>query len=542
MLPSDPIEAYSSPPGRTRTTVHVGAASTVQNTRSSVPKMRSLPAPNDSDSDELPEVSDVIKQSEASSRREELKRMKHRLLEQQKKSPPQVHDLDDDDDDLEIVNPNPKTGVKEEENRRSAQKEHISRARQQQLRLAHVNPSKHKSNDLVGPSEVLRQTDRLDQASLSRLLAAQALKVAQAVGKEKAEHWEKHGGHVAVLQAPAAGLTTTLQSFAEKGLKVAETNGPDAMDLDADNDDDWDPTMRGSASPRALEDDDQGSEEENDENVPIEQDVDMAYAEEPDEDDTEQSKVRSTRRMVIASDSESEKDEKKPVASTSNPYRRATSSVDSIAEDEYDKENNDDLMYDHSDDKENTAVVRHNPLGRTRSIFDVGMPPSPSNDWSAQGYRSELNNEKEGNVRRPFQELLSDKSPSTQDQSSHLTQSFAAKLQQASPLPSTLARTPTLKSFLDSESAASKSFNGFSQFSEDGDLENIGQVSVLEPGFSDLFESGTEKQRSPSRVDKGKGKLTDDDDVSGTLYLDSQARQPNSIRSRCFPSMLTPDS
>lgn len=134
-------------------------------------------------------------------------------------------------------------------------------------------------------------------------------------------------------------------------------------------------------------------------------------------------------------------------------------------------------------------------------------------DWGGRSQR--LNIEDDGKTRRPFQDLLSDRSPSATQLSSSLTQSFAAQLQQASPLPSTLAPAPTLKSFLGSGSAGSKNFSGFSQFSEGGDSENFGPAPLLQPGFSDLFELATERQRTPKRAVKGREAI--DEDVSNIL-------------------------
>ncbi|KJA24601.1 hypothetical protein HYPSUDRAFT_478483 [Hypholoma sublateritium FD-334 SS-4] len=431
--------------------------------------------------------------------------------------------------------------VKEEEVRRSAKKDHISSTRRQQLQLAHVNPAKHKKSNTsvprrpveISPSHVLRQSDRLDQASLSRVLVAQAVKEAQTITEKKAAEWEKHGGHVnAAPEIPAKGLAAAMQTIAEQGLKVAEASAANRMDTDDDedeDDDDWDPTLRGSASPEPTgnydpgsgdendqnhENDENDEDNENDEDTPVQQDVDMANVEDSEENENEDRTIRSARRMVITSDSEGENDENDENAPIQH---RATSSAESLGEDEHDKENNNELMYDHSDDKENTAVVRHPLLTRgSRGVFDdITAPASPEGlmaDWGARSQR--LSAEDDGKTRRPFQDLLSDRSPSATQLSSSLTQSFATQLQQASPLPSTLAPAPTLKSFLGSGSVNSMSFSGFSQFSEGGDSESFGPVPLLQPGFSDLFGSATERQRTPRRAVEGR-EATDEDIFCG---------------------------
>lgn len=503
-------------------------------TKVSTSKGPHSPTGNDSDSEDLPEVSEVIKEVEVQKKKQELQEMKKRAMEMLQSMSTLEHlQVDSDDDDLQIVNSNAKTGVKEEEGRRSAKKQHISQTRKQQMQLARVNPAKQKRNEEAslrahgngeGPSSiVLQHSARLDQTELSRVMAAQAQIQAREVAQRKANEWKKFGGHLpAQVEVPAEGLVTALQTIAEKGMKAAEASPSNRMDVDDDDDDeddeDWDPTLRGSASPEPVENDGEGGEEENDENKPVEQDITMVEIN--DFEEVEEAKVRATRRMVVLSDDEDENEENIP--SASNRYRRATSSAELPTEDEYDKENNTELMYDRSDDKENTAVVRHTPLASSsRSIFDIVAPLSPDGVSRELNFRSQrvgIDNEGSGKLRRPFKELLSDESPSSiQHGPSTLTQSFAAQLQQASPLPSTLSPTPTLKSFMGVGLSSDKNFSGYCQISEPSDLGGFVAAPLLEPGFSDLFESTTQKQRSPTRSNKGKARAIADEEVCYVL-------------------------
>ncbi|KAF9482017.1 hypothetical protein BDN70DRAFT_487886 [Pholiota conissans] len=535
---SDPIETYSSPPTNRRASPirAVAAASSLARTKVSASKSLRSPEGSGSDSEELPDVSNIVKEADAKRKKQELLEMKKRVVQKQSMSPDQHHQSGSDDDDLMVVNSNAKISVKEEEGRRSTKQQHVSMIRKQQMQLAHVNPSRKKEGPLLkgangeGPSSVLLQPSiRLDQESLSRVLAVNAQLQAKEVSQKRANEWQKHGGHLpAQPAAPAEGLATTVQILAERGMKAAEANTANRMDIDADesddaDDEDWDPTLRGSASPRLVknEENEEESEEDNDENI-LEEDVTMAEAD--DVEEAEESKVRATRRMVVVSDDEDEDTENIPPPA--RRYRRESSSAELPTEDEYDKENNTDLMYDRSDDKENTAVVRHTPLASgSRSIFDItasGSPEDASREWDIRNQKLVLGNSSTGKSRRPFKELLSEESPSSSHRGpSTLTQSFAARLQQASPAQDVLSPAPTLKEFRGAKLTNEKSLSGFSQLLDSADNDVFTAAPLLEPGFSDLFESTTQKQKSPAKLNKGKGKARArlDEDLSGEISL-----------------------
>ena len=138
------------------------------------------------------------------------------------------------------------------------------------------------------------------------------------------------------------------------------------------------------------------------------------------------------------------------------------------------------------------------------SIFDIrsDSPSLPDRDFTPSSSLNEraLDEEPNLNRRRPLGELLSEESSITSPiVHTSFTQSFAAKLQQASP------SSNTLTSFLSRE-GPQPAFDGFSQFSE-VEPDKFRPAPLLQPGFSELFESATERQKPPRESD---GKLSGD--------------------------------
>ncbi|KAJ3514879.1 hypothetical protein NLJ89_g2100 [Agrocybe chaxingu] len=505
--PSDPIESFSSP-------VKARCASPERAATSHRPEMPAQEQPaqsdrSDSDSD-LPDIGEVLKQGLVESKRkQQLQEMKKRALEAQLKaaSTPAA------DDELEIVRADPKTTIKEEvDHRRSGKGRRVSEGRKRQLQLAHINPTKMATKpNALSPEKIKKdfatvitqhKTDAGSQAHLNQLIVVRAKEEADRLKRAKEEEWKRHGGHIATdPSVQPQGLATAFQEIAERGLQTAKTKNDDQMDVDddgdEDEDEDWDPALRGSASPEPNEDA-QGEADENNENMTLDEDITMVDDADADE---ENSKVSQRRRNIVASDSEEENDENAPAQPPRRmEYRRSTSSFELMTEDEQDKENDTSGLLDHSEDKENAAVRRQ------VSIFDLhnmrSGPSSPSTtprDSSARR-RSDLGEGSSGE-RRPFRELVSEESPtSTQVQPTNLTQSFAAKLQQTSPLLSTLTPAPSLRPLVGE--ASLKSISGFSQFSDVGDAEGFAPAP-LQPGFSDLFELTTQMDKGKSRLNGG---------------------------------------
>lgn len=487
---SDPIETYSSPAA-------LPAAKVVD------ARVAQSPLPG-SDDEELPEVSNIFVERLAQQKKADLLEKKKRALQMQKH---QAAPLPESDDDvaLEIVLPNPKTGVHEEdEHRRSANKKHISEARKQQLRLAQIGASKMKAAKSpvaapdvrtvqVGSSNLLRDGKRLDQQALNRLMVSRAKEAARKMASLKEEEWQKHGGRLAEHpETQAEGLAAAFHTIVAKAAAAQQETDFERND-DEENgdeedasDDDWTPEMRGSVSPEpengAPQDDDeegnQDAEEENDENAALEYDTTMV--EENDAEVLAEPKIRTSRRMVVASDSEEDENDENAPASPSNraSYRRATSSAE-LTEGEQDKENN---AFDLGDNKENFGG------SRTLSAFD--FPPSPTQSSSATVRDSRRSQWADAlrttQQRKPFQDLLPDDGLASPTQPS-----FAAKLLQSSQTP---VATPgsSLKPFIGGGLQSAKSFGSFSQLF-DGEGDTFGSAPLLQPAFGGLSESSSQK-------------------------------------------------
>ena len=426
---SDPIEAFSSPNNaKYRISEHGVSPRRLSHQSAALSnKEQENLDQNDFDDSDLPETPNMFKQNiEDSRKKQALKEVKARALACLQ--PAAVGSSDGEDDDLEIVAfSSAKTTVKEESvQRKSGNKLQISEGRKRQMQFGKVSLRMQEKEQTFTLSPARGGFTKLaDQTTLNRIIAVEARKEAQRVTRKKEEEWQKHGGRVSIN---AAGQG---QGLANVCKTIAE---------------------KGLKAAEERETVDSESEDEN------------------------ENACENVHSGALAIPGEVE------------GYRRSTSSCELPTEDEYDKENNVSLMYDRSEDKENNAVVRH-----STSIFDIRCdspslpdftPSSLLNDKATRG--DEANTDR----RRPLGELLSEESPiASPIGHSDLTQSFTAKLQQASPSSNTL--TP----FLPRE-RLQPAFDSFSQFSE-GEEPAV----LLQPGFADLFESGTERQKSPKQLD-----------------------------------------
>jgi len=501
MPASDPIEAFSSPNNAKIGTSEYNVSPRRRPRQSAALSDRDqeFPDQDDSDDSDLPEISNMFKQNVEDSRKKQiLKESKERALARLQRPSPM--DGGDDDDDLEIVAfSSAKAAVKEEDiQRKSGNKLRISEGRKRQMQFGKVSltmQEKDKERTFILSPGRGGLVKLADQTTLNQLIAIEARKEAQRVTRKKEEEWRKHGGQVST-NVIGQGLSNVVKTIAERGLKAAEARKAGKADMDdsedeGGSDEDWEPELMGSASPKILPAD---ADSEPDENVPPNQDVTMIDDFEVMEDDAN-IHARTARRCIVDSESE---DENQTQNENAHPgvlatpreerHRRSTSSCELPTEDEYDKENNVSLMYDRSEDKENNAVVRH-----SSSIFDIrGDSPSLPDftQSNSQNEKALLDEEPNSDRRRPLGELLSEDSPITSPIGhTNLTQSFAAKLQQASPSSDTLAP------FLAREKGLQPAFDSFSQFSE-GEPDIFRPAPLLQPGFADLFEFATERQKS----------------------------------------------
>ena len=504
MPASDPIEAFSSPNNAKCGTSEHSLPPRLPHQSPTLNRDEEFLDPNDSSDSDLPETSNMFKQNiEDSKKKQNLKEAKARALARLQ---PSAMDGDDDDDDLEIVAfSSARTAVKEEDiQRKSGSKLQISEGRKRQMQFGKVSHTMQEKEWPFTFSSARGGLVKLaDQTTLNQLIAAEARKEAQRVTRKKEEEWRKHGGQIST-NAIGQGLANVVKTIAEKGLKVAKARKTDKADIndsedEGGSDEDWEPEPRGSASPKILPTD---ADSEPDENLPPNEDVAMVDEFEVVEDDAN-IRARTARRHIIDSESEDENETENVhpgvlAISREEEYRRSTSSCELPTEDEYDKENNVSLMYDRSEDKENNAVVRH-----STSIFDIRSDSPSLPDFTQSSSLNEKALLDEGpnlDRRRPLGELLSEESSITSPIiHTNFTQSFADKLQQASP------SSNTLTSFLSRE-GLQPAFDSFSQFSE-VEPDVFRPAPLLQPGFSELFESATERQKPPRELD---GKLSDD--------------------------------
>jgi mediator of replication checkpoint protein 1 len=491
------------------------------------------PGDLDSDSDALPEVGELIseeqkRQDQAHIQKALLERKKKLLLAQQTTKPAVS------DDDLEIVPARDMQAVvkEEEAERKSGKKKRISEGRKRQLNHGGVGLERQRAKATPSKDEVLPfvvsnvgklkgKTDSaiITQGELNRTLVQRVVSANKELTKKKEEEWVRKGGKVIEgTEGVSSSANDASTAYAEKGLQAAKERGV-AMEVDDSedegSDEDWTPGMRGSTSPSPQPDDGEADEENQGDQ---EADITMVNPESEvlavgDEFDEEVLKIRSRRRVqaIVDSDSDGGNNENtfpmpklKPrafgspqdrnnenvilsIPLPSMNHRGSLSSTDERTEDENDKENNTSLMFDRSEDKENKAVVRHgdtgakHPLGtRTSSLFQHETARNMSMSPVLQSYDIDADDEDNENEegRSPLKELLDDPFASPVRSST----SFAARLQQASPA-ATLSAVANLANFIEKDSGYPQSPGGFG-----GEL--------LQPGFSDLFESGTEKQKS----------------------------------------------
>lgn len=499
----------------------------------------------DSDSDALPEVGELV--SEEQKKRDQahmLLEKKKLLLAQQANKP----DVSEDDDDLEIVPASEmQVAVKEEEaERKSGKKKRISEGRKRQLNLggiglerqrAKATPLKDEASSFVSSSvgklKGKKASAIMTQDELNKSLVQRVVSVNRELTKQKEEEWVRRGGKVIDGAEGASSSTNDASTaYAEKGLQAAREQGI-GMEVDGDedegSDEDWTPEMRGSASPSPQPNDDEEGDEEN-QAIEEDQEADVTMVNpESDvlatDDDFEEKQVLNVRprrraQAIVDSDSDGEKDENTfpipkstprtfgspqnynnenttlsiPISSMS--HRGSLSSTDERTEDENDKENNTSLMFDRSEDKENKAVVRHGDTGakhllgtRTSSLFSLeheiarGLSMSPV--MQSRGIDADDEDDENEDDRLPLKDLYDDDPFDSQVTSSKPPASFAARLQQASPA-ATFPPISNLATFIEDDSGSPQS----------PQVPSVFGAEPLQPGFSDLFESGTEKQIS----------------------------------------------
>ncbi|KAJ7873298.1 hypothetical protein B0H14DRAFT_2720115 [Mycena olivaceomarginata] len=477
-----------------------------------------LPALDQSD-DEMPAVGDLLDQMKQEEAKAELQReLAARKLKLAAATRRATYANESDDDDLEITGPSDTKAKDVFADRGSGSKQKPSEGRKRQLALGGIT---------------LRQQREKQNPMPEQLNKEMAKRVAQSnaeLTKKKEDEWVRtrwSGGTVGG-SADESARSNALKTFTEKGQKNAEAREARmqvAFDEEDDaSDEDW-IEDRGSASPRAQQDSDGNTEDADITMVNPDDDEDEEMGEDAENEAPLQVKRRGPRHSRAIVDSESENDENDenaaPLTNSASGVLRerrtlqedeilaspmehpaaairhgSTSSTDERTEDEGDKENDTHLMYDRSEDKENKVVPRHpletRPgLGRQSSLFGLEdgiqrrlsmSPGNPEPMSDAENDENNENNENDnnmgGNRRRPFQSLL-EEDPFLAKPGSSPVADFAARLSQASPLPEHPLDSPESTLRPKSRYDESVSFKG----------------APLQPGFSDLFETGTAPKR-----------------------------------------------
>lgn len=495
-----------------------------------------------SDSEDLPEIGSLIQDDSekraAAEKQQRIFELKKRALAQQQANQRTVAS---DDSDLEIaddrVGGKMQVAVAEEaEERRSARKK-IPEGRKRQLLQAGLGITPKPtggSSSTTGPIPLTfgssgkgkkRVSGPKSHLELNRMLIQKVSETGAKETKKKEEEFIRRGGKAAVVQDTGKTVKDILGGYQAK----AEALEADGMDVDEDededpSDEDWMPEMRGSASPSPRGNDDEpGSGEERydaDEDVTMVQEDEEDYENDENDENDENSAgpvhLRARRpRALVESDSEEENDENsQPVPMLGAAYDEFASnrnlgfqsSTDERTEDEGDKENGTGLGYDKSDDKENKAVVRHPlqavrpPLASKGSLFGLeesvrrGLSMSPggplllADDADDEGE----NDGRRGGVdaRAPFK-VLSDEDPFGSPPIP-----FAARLQKAQRSPSPLLHSASISSLQPSPSFRPRVLSQSLEFSQFPSEEPV--TALLQPGFSQLYESGSFKPTQSS--------------------------------------------
>ncbi|KAF7313556.1 MRC1 domain-containing protein [Mycena chlorophos] len=440
-----------------------------------------LPAlPNDDDDEDLPDVSVLKSRAEQRQTLDERKRalasLKEQLVAQQQRAAVS-RAAEDDEDDLVIESTKSKAAM--------PRKARISEARKRQLAVTEFGRAGGSSMS-AGSNHLRDLHSKMEQERV-------------AITRHKESKWKELGGEVMEVVAPDvneknARLLEAVQAIAEKGRITAEARmhvdaEREGVEADGDDEDDEDWTEENAEADITMVDENAAAEDE--ENAPV------------------QTKNRGRRSNVVL-DSDDEDNDK---------------SVSPTTEDG-DKENDESFLFD----KENqAALVQRRPLGtlqrpgmlgRQGSLFGLedgfhrSLSMSPGDAPMLGDDDDENENDENAPVaksadRRPLRSLPDD----DMDPFGSAPLDFAERLkqQQSSPT-STQPTTPelTLRPTLEPEPHALKFNKG-------------GAVQGLQPGFSDLFEAGSEQ---PERALKplGRGVSFVEKASSGGLF--GQLRKP----------------
>jgi len=459
----------------------------------------------------------------AISKEQALRDHKLRILETQSVA---THD-DASDSDLEVGPP-----TKLEQQRKLAEQKKMSYGQRMFLKNAHASTQEFVLNPQATKEELEAVQDHVIKTGIRdpKLFHLWIRQVAEKDNmrqiKRKEEMWKRLGGAIeehrtsaSISDAMENQIRKRLDVWAKQAeMKEIETCNLDQI-LDEGENSDWTPETRGSTSP--VHKDEHTDYErmelgETNDDLLEDQNAQEADSNEDQSDDEEslapETLVKFKRRHCVRIVDSEQSDSEEYDSSIRKPKieHYLVSSSDDRTEDENDKENDTRLMFDRSEDKENKAVTRHEPLSN-RSIFDeqeYDSSPSPPH-ISSRGLEhenwdsSQITTSSRGK-RRPFS-VISAISPSfPRRQPSSLTQVFATQLKHSSQIRKPIeddgeedvfGSTPLLAPVFGGENTKEDKKPappGFSQFSQDGSGSMcLDAPAPLQPGFSELFESGT---------------------------------------------------
>ncbi|KAK0191280.1 hypothetical protein F5146DRAFT_1197104 [Armillaria mellea] len=474
---SDPIQPFSSPQVISETTTTSASSMNYEEV-----KPNFFPAVVESD-DEMPEVGGLRKK-QVQSPRKVLAEKKKKILALQAQQQSARAQESDEDDDLVIAAPDTPAiqrllGV---QGPSGAKKTHSTLAGIS-LGLGSKQKKVHHA-----PSDIRSSLQNLkSHRDLNIALMANAQKVAAEVKRAKEQDWQRHGGtlkEVIPAHAPAAEV---LDHYIQQGL---EHGNAEEMEEDEDGDEedpDYMPPDRGSASPSPpkVNDDDDDDDEQpaEDEDVTM---VDRDYDTETEDGELFVARPRGQRvlRVVEDDDSDVENLRTRPlptgrilvedsmiIEDENTPITQVTPKIS--LDEQSDKENNIELMYDMDDDKENATVF---PRSVQRPTFSRALfgQENNSDDGLSEADKGESVS------RLPLSTLEEDKSsPGRQSFTDRLQSTISLDNDDCMPPPSLRPRFGV--------SAAGPP--GFSQFSQ-----TQSATLALQPGFSGLYADATQNR------------------------------------------------
>lgn len=413
---SDPIQDFSSPapaPAQMPSSPEPGPSAHIISDEDT-PTMQDILNPRSGEKHDA----EVVEQ-----RRKSLALVKQRVLEKKERKAPQS---DISDEDLELV-------VEDKHAKKS------KLALDYEKRLANVagfRPGRLSlASELDGSqgdhaiklaskpafSDVNRRTSAaLNHRDLQHMIRNKAIKQSKELTREKEEEWESRGGTtLAKLRAGQLIIEDIAKQLIERRVHgvddeklVIQDSEADRKISDDEDDGDWRPLERGSASPTArsikgsdeeeeLEDEvSNNSENENpDENIQPTPDT-----EGPDSPNQRQRHIRraAKRTVMLDSDDENEDDRGRVLVPHTSLVIDDNALRDTeLSEGEENKENDTRLAFENGEDKENIAVSSQGLAGsrlgtRQPSIFDLSsgpsrfsMSPSPSPRRPLQARRSD---------------------------------------------------------------------------------------------------------------------------------------------------------